>query len=337
MAVLPGRADRVRASVVMCKSPMGGVRVRASWLYAVLLVSSTSVVSGSTPAAACSGPFFDGVPAVPAINSVGVPTNALLRVGVAWNDDRTSLEVELRPDGGDAVPLTLVLDEVTGYFVGAPAEPWLPDTHYVVMMRRRDFCAYVYPGEYTGGCAAGLPSDSWIEFTWFDVGTQADDASPQGGTGEATFSFGERMDIGYTTCAGDEPKSYYWVTSDDAGWVATDDVGIAGYHIVHEGTVVARFQARPFPSEVVGCTGSFSVQRRPGTYQVIAEDYAGHQSMLSTASTLSDPCVAESTSGCSVRPNALQSSWNLSLVALVASGAGLLAVRRRPRRASATR
>ena len=321
----------------MSKSPTGGVRVRVALLQAAMLASVTSVVSGATEAAACSGPFFPGVAVVPAIDSVGVPTNTLIRVPVAWTDDRTTLEAELLPPGGERIPLTLVLDQANRHFVGAPVEPLLPDTHYVVTIRRRDYCAYVYPGEYTALCGADLSDDARIEITWFDVGTQADDEPPQGGTGVATFTIGELTDFSGGTCGAGFDRTYYPVTTDDTGWVATDDVGIAGYHLVLDGVVVKPFRTRPFPGTIVVCSGSSRNSTLPGIYQVIAEDYAGHQSMLSAPSTLSDPCLAESTSGCSVRPNALRSSWNLSLVALVVSGAGLLAGRRRPRRASPTR
>ncbi len=281
----------------------------------------------SAPVAACSGPFFPGIPTVPLDGSMDVPTNASIRVADMLGG-RASLDIELAATGAPGVVVTLTRDAETAFFVGTPDASLLPETMYEVRVNRPFFCAHLF-GSISSECGPTQSDDVPVVISTFHVGTAMDNAAPESGMGEATFSFGEVVEPGPSTCAHHDPtRSYVWVTPDETGWVATDDVGIAGYHLLRDGEVIARYQSSPFPRGVVACQGFVEGDPLlPGTYQVIAEDYAGNQSMLSAASTLIDPCPSDTAQGCSTRVGAPYSPRQLGVFALVVLGA-LLRCRR---------
>nr|AGC71469.1 hypothetical protein [uncultured bacterium A1Q1_fos_91] len=280
------------------------LRAHAAAALCVATLCAQPVVAPS-PARACSGPFFVDIATVPRTGDTGVPLNALIRVDDRLRD-RASLDVELVPTGaaGDTITLTLTLDADSGYFVGLPSAPLAAMTSYDVRLARETFCAVataslsLLPPE----CGAGVVDDSTVVIASFVTGDAADQDAPVIGAGVPTVGFGERLvcDSVGACCS---MFSVRIVEADASAWEASDDVAVAGYHVYRDGEFVSSFRSDPFPaSGWQGCSGTPpSTDLQPGSYQVVAEDYAGRVSAASAPVMVGNGCGDDGAAQCTVR------------------------------------
>lgn len=273
---------------------------------------------------ACSGPFYDGPDTIPRVDARNVPVNALIQVAVDGRAEST-LDVELSIGGEAGTTLTLARHPDRPYFVGAPESALQADTLYEVRVPRATYCSWVPPGYITNDCNGDALNDGPVALTSFQTGSLVDVTSPTIGEGQAVFSFSELVRIEGSSCAGGPRGTYLSVRADDTGWVASDDGGIAGYFLVHEGVQGNELHPTPFPSRAMRCSGEVGEVGVPGSYQVVAMDYAGNVSMLSAASTVPDGCP--SSPACAAAPAVQRASPVPRLLAL--AGVSLLLLTRR--------